>query len=46
MKFRDEKLQFKVSETADHETLKHAYRTEYPTMVKVNQKSLSEDLKD
>jgi len=34
MKFRDEKLQFKVSETADHETLKHAYRTEYPTMVK------------
>jgi ATP-binding cassette subfamily E protein 1 len=34
MKFREEKLQFKVSETADHETLKHAYRTEYPTMVK------------
>lgn len=34
MKFREERLQFKVSETADHETLKHAYKTEYPEMVK------------
>jgi len=34
MKFREEKLTFKVSETADTEVLKHSYRNEYPEMVK------------
>ena len=35
MKFREEKLTFKVSETADTEVLKHSYRNEYPEMIKV-----------
>lgn len=34
MKFRNERLQFKVSETADIEVLKHSYHMKYPEMVK------------
>ena len=35
MKFRDEKLTFKVSENADEGELKHSFRHEYPKMIKV-----------
>jgi len=34
MKFRDEKLTFKVSENADEGELKHSFRHEYPKMIK------------
>ena len=35
MKFREEKLTFKVSENADEGELKHSFRHEYPKMLKV-----------
>ena len=35
MKFRDERLTFKVSENADEGELKHSFRHEYPKMIKV-----------
>ena len=38
MKFRNERLQFKVSETADIEVLKHSYHMKYPEMVKVSKR--------
>lgn len=34
MKFRDEKLTFKVSENAEESTLIHSYKTEYPALTK------------
>ena len=36
MKFRDEKLTFKVSENAEEGELKHTFRHEYPELKKVN----------